>query len=97
MTQDEKSSILDYISEIKSYCDGISDSISTKVADVIPAIDDKTLKLFNVTREGLKEEAVRYDEHVRKIAEALTEFKGIIDNIECSEEEGNWEVYGTER
>lgn len=96
MTQEEKASILDYIVQIKSYCDGISDSISTQIADIIPAIDDKTLNLFNVTREGLKEEAIRYDEHVREIAKALTEFKDIIDNIDCSEEEDNWEIHGTD-
>lgn len=97
MTQEEKASILDYIVQIKSYCDGISDSISTQIADIIPAIDDKTLNLFNVTREGLKEEAIRYDEHVREIAKALTEFKDIIDNIDCSEEEDNWDVYGADK
>ncbi len=96
MTKDEKRSILGYIVQIKSYCDVIHDSISTQIADIIPAIDDKTLNLFNVTREGLKEEAVRYDEHVREIAKALTEFNDVIENIDCSEEEDNWEIHGTE-
>lgn len=85
MTQEEKSSALDLIHQLKSFCDGISDSISIQIADRIPTIDDKTLRLFNVTREGMKEEAIRFDEHVKKVARALIETKGMIDKMECSE------------
>lgn len=85
MTQEEKSSALDLIYRLKSFCDEISDSISIQIAERIPTIDDKTLRLFNVTREGMKEEAIRFDEHVKKVSRALIETKDMIDKMECSE------------
>lgn len=97
MTKDEKSSILDYITQLKSYCEGVSDGISDKIVDGIRSLDDSPIHMFDVAQGDLEKEALSVADDVNDMARAITEFENFVDSIDCSEEEDSWDVYGTDK
>lgn len=97
MTQEEKSSILDYITKLKSYCEGVSDGISDKIVDGIRSLEDSPIHMFDVAQGDLEKEALSVADDVNDMARAITEFENFVDGIDCSEEEDSWDVYGTDK
>nr|DAO29300.1 MAG TPA: hypothetical protein [Caudoviricetes sp.] len=97
MTQDEKSSILNYIAQIKSSCEGVSYGISDKIVDGIRSLDDTPIHMFDVAQGDLEKDALSVADDARDMERTITEFENFVDGIDCSEEEDSWDVYGTDK
>lgn len=97
MTQEERSSILNYIAQIRSHCEGASSDISNKVITNVMRLDDQSSIMFEATRHELEEDVYSVSEGLEYMDRVIGEFEDFVNSIDCSEEEDNWEVYGTER
>lgn len=97
MTKDEKYSILNYIAQIKSSCEGVSYGISDKIVDGIRSLDDTPIHMFDVAQGDLEKDALSVADDARDMERTITEFENFVDGIDCSEEEDNWEVYGANK
>lgn len=97
MTQEERSSILSYIAQIRSHCAGTSSNISNKVVTNVMRLDDPSSIMFEATRCELEEDVYSVSEGLEDMDRVIGEFEDFVNSIDCSEEEDNWEVYGTER
>nr|DAX46133.1 MAG TPA: hypothetical protein [Caudoviricetes sp.] len=97
MTQDEKSSILNYIAQIKSSCEGVSYGISDKIVDGIRSLDDTSIHMFDVAQGDLEKDALSVADDARDMERTITGFENFVDGIDCSKEEDNWEVYGANK
>lgn len=97
MTQEERSSILNYIAQIRSHCAGASSNISNKVVTNVMRLDDPSSIMFEATRCELEEDVFSISEGLEDMDRVIGEFEDFVNSIDCSEEEDNLEVYGTER
>nr|DAS42154.1 MAG TPA: hypothetical protein [Caudoviricetes sp.] len=97
MTQEERSSILGYIAQLRSHCEGASSDISNKVITNVMRLDDQSSIMFEATRHELEEDVYSVSEGLEDMDRVIGEFEDFVNSIDCSEEEDNWEVYGTER
>jgi len=97
MTQEERSSILSYIAQLRSHCEGASSDISNKVITNVMRLDDQSSIMFEATRHELEEDVYSVSEGLEDMDRVIGEFEDFVNSIDCSEEEDNWEVYGTER
>ena len=97
MTQEERSSILNYIAQIRSHCAGASSNISNKVVTNVMRLDDPSSIMFEATRCELEEDVYSVSEGLEDVERVMGEFEEFVNSLDCSEEEDNWEVYGTER
>lgn len=97
MTQEERSSILSYIAQIRSHCAGASSNISNKVVTNVMRLDDPSSIMFEATRCELEQDVFSVSEELEDMDRVVREFEDFVNSIDCSEEEDNWEVYGTER
>lgn len=96
MTQEERSSILSYIAQIRSHCQGASSNISNKVVTNVMRLDDPSSIMFEATRCELEEDVYSVSEGLEDMDRVIGEFEDFVNGIDCSEEEGNWDVYGAE-
>ena len=96
MTQEERSSILNYIAQIRSHCAGVSSNITNNVVTNVMRLDDPSSIMFEATRCELEQDVFSVSEELEDMDRVIGEFEDFVNSIECSEEEGNWEVYGTE-
>lgn len=97
MTQEERSSILSYIAQLRSHCEGASSDISNKVITNVMRLDDQSSIMFEATRHELEEDVYSVSEGLEDMDRVIGEFEDFVNSIDSSEEEDNWEVYGTER
>lgn len=97
MTKDEKDSILNYIAQIKSSCEGVSYGISDKIVDGIRSLDDTPIHMFDVVQGDLEKDALSVADDARDMERTITEFENFVDGIDCSEEEDSWDLYGTDK
>lgn len=96
MTQEERSSILSYIAQIRSHCAGASSNISNKVVTNVMRLDDPSSIMFEATRCELEQDVFSVSEELEDMDRVIGEFEDFVNGIDCSEEEGNWDVYGVE-
>lgn len=96
MTKDEKDSILNYIAQIKSSCEGVSYGISDKIVDGIRSLEDTPIHMFDVAQGDLERDALSVADDARDMERTITEFENFVDGIDCSEED-SWDVYGTDK
>lgn len=97
MTQEERSSILNYIAQIRSHCAGASSNISNKVITNVMRLDNQSSIMLEATRCELEQDVFSVSEGLEDMDRVIGEFEDFVNSIDCSEEEDNWEVYGTER
>lgn len=97
MTKDEKDSILNYIAQIKSSCEGVSYGISDKIVDGIRSLEDTPIHMFDVAQGDLEKDALSVADDARDMERTITEFENFVDGIDCSEEEDSWDVYGANK
>lgn len=97
MTQEERSSILNYIAQIRSHCAGASSNISNKVITNVMRLDNQSSIMLEATRCELEQDVFSVSEELEDMDRVIGEFEDFVNSIDCSEEEDNWEVYGTER
>lgn len=97
MTQEERSSILSYISQIRSHCEGVSSNISNKVITNVMRLDSQSSIMFEATRHELEEDVYSVSEGLEGMDRVIGEFEDFVNSIECSEEEDSWDVYGANK
>ena len=97
MTQEERSSILSYIAQLRSHCAGASSDISNKVITNVMRLDDQSSIMFEATRHELEEDVYSVSEGLEGMDRVIGEFEDFVNSIECSEEEDSWDVYGTDK
>lgn len=97
MTQEERSSILNYIAQIRSHCAGASSNISNKVITNVMRLDNQSSIMLEATRCELEQDVFSVSEELEDMDRVVREFEDFVNSIDCSEEEDNWDVYGAER
>lgn len=85
MTQEERSSILSYIAQIRSHCAGASSDISNKVVTNVMRLDSQSSIMFEATRCELEQDVFSVSEELEDMDRVVREFEDFVNNIDCSE------------
>ena len=59
-------------------------------------LDAPSSIMFEATRCELEQDVFNVSEELEDMGRVVREFEDFVNSIECSEEEDNWDVYGTE-
>lgn len=85
MTQEERSSILNYITQIRSHCAGASSNISNKVVTNVMRLDIQSSIMFEATRCELEQDVFSVSEELEDMDRVVREFEDFVNGIDCSE------------